>query len=517
MATATPTFLSLPQELRDEIYRHLLVFNLPIKCCPVRYNRDTNNPPMALLPIAILQVCRQIHDEAQDIMLKENTFIIDYRGLTYDYQGARDLHSQDVLKQASNLHIIVDIDVQRMSKVAKFLEFHICLRSLHLEFRLNPVCYFCLGEVGEAYLESFDQALDVLKKKAAQQILLKEYTFIFSEWQVLTPQWPTILKAPNLRIRVDFYDSETVGLYLALCLSSHCGLRKLHVEVTVTRLSSLETLMCPNVWDILATIPIRDSVALSVTVKDYSYRSWGVNHSVKDLQKVRKRLRSQMKEQEGWLQEQIATREPLQISSSSLQSSRSPKIAYSTNPSPIQASSRRNEHTVSTPSRKDKGHPLNMAWPFSTSTSSRHGHSSSSSRPGYARSSTGHSTSSRSSSYYKRRPRDGYIARLVHKLKHLFRELIYYARKNPAKVIFLLIPLISGGVLAGIARQFGIKLPSFLQGKGAGGGGGHGARGGGGYYGSQGYEEREGGGGMGALGALAGSAGGLMSVAKVFI
>ncbi|RDI87123.1 hypothetical protein Vi05172_g2863 [Venturia inaequalis] len=57
--------------------------------------------------------------------------------------------------------------------------------------------------------------------------------------------------------------------------------------------------MCPNVWDILATIPIRDSVALSVTVKDYSYRSWGVNHSVKDLQKVRKRLRSQMKEQEG--------------------------------------------------------------------------------------------------------------------------------------------------------------------------------------------------------------------------
>lgn len=159
-----------------------------------------------------------------------------------------------------------------------------------------------------------------------------------------------------------------------------------------------------------------------------------------------------------------------------------------------------------------------MAWPFSSSSSSRHGHSSSS-RPGYARSSGGHSTSSRSSSYYKRRPRDGYIARLVHKLKYLFRELIYYARKNPAKVIFLLIPLISGGVLAGIARQFGIKLPSFLQGRGA--GGGHGARGGGGYYGSQGYNEHESsGGGMGALGglgALAGSAGSLMSVAKAFM
>lgn len=171
MATETPTFLSLPQELRDEIYRHLLVSNLPIKCCPVRYNRDTNNPPMALLPTAILQVCRQIHDEAQNIMLRENTFIIDYRGLTYDYEGARDLHSQEVLKQASNLHIIVDIDVQRMFKVAKFLEFHIRLRSLHLEFRLNPVYYFYLGEVGEAYLETFDQALDVLKTKAVREIV----------------------------------------------------------------------------------------------------------------------------------------------------------------------------------------------------------------------------------------------------------------------------------------------------------------------------------------------------------
>ncbi|QDS67573.1 hypothetical protein FKW77_003468 [Venturia effusa] len=160
-----------------------------------------------------------------------------------------------------------------------------------------------------------------------------------------------------------------------------------------------------------------------------------------------------------------------------------------------------------------------MAWPFSSpSSSSRHSHGhghSSSSRPGYARSSGGHSSSSRSASYYKRRPRDGYIARLVHKLKHLFRELIYYARKNPAKVIFLLIPLISGGVLAGVARQFGIRLPGFLQGKGA--GGGHGARGG--YYGSRGYEGHEDGGGMGlgGLGALAGGAGGLMSVAKAFM
>jgi hypothetical protein len=96
---------------------------------------------------------------------------------------------------------------------------------------------------------------------------------------------------------------------------------------------------------------------------------------------------------------------------------------------------------------------------------------------------------------------------LIHKLKQLFRELYYYARRNPAKLFFFVImPLISGGVLAGIARQFGIRLPDFLQ-----GGGRH--RSGGGYYGSQGYGqdfERESGG-------LGSSMGSLMSIAKAFM
>ena len=68
-------------------------------------------------------------------------------------------------------------------------------------------------------------------------------------------------------------------------------------------------------------------------------------------------------------------------------------------------------------------------------------------------------------------------------------------------------PLISGGVLASIARQFGIRLPDFLQGKG-----GMGSRSGG-YYGSQGYGDDYGGGDSG----LGDSMGSLLKVAKAFM
>jgi len=164
---------------------------------------------------------------------------------------------------------------------------------------------------------------------------------------------------------------------------------------------------------------------------------------------------------------------------------------------------------------------------FGISTSSSH-----SRRPSYTRvhssSSRAHSHRDRSpsgSSYYKRRPRDGFIARLISKLKHLFRELWYYFRRNPVKVfVFVIMPLISGGVLAGFARQFGIKLPSFLMGSAA-------ARAGGGYYGSAGYGGAaqglggmaEGLGGLGGLGKMAmgmsgaGGLGSLMSIAKNFM
>jgi hypothetical protein len=145
------------------------------------------------------------------------------------------------------------------------------------------------------------------------------------------------------------------------------------------------------------------------------------------------------------------------------------------------------------------------------------GHSSS--RPGFFRQS---SSFGRSSSYYKRRPRDGFIQRIMYRIRSMLRNLMYYARRHPMKFFFMVImPLISSGALVGFARRFGIKLPSSM---GGGHGGGHGAGRGGGYYGSDGYGREGGGGGMGGLagglGSVAGGLGGissLMGMAKHFM
>ncbi|KAJ4370411.1 hypothetical protein N0V83_004929 [Neocucurbitaria cava] len=172
-----------------------------------------------------------------------------------------------------------------------------------------------------------------------------------------------------------------------------------------------------------------------------------------------------------------------------------------------------------------------MGWnPFSTSPR----RTSSSYRPGYASSS--YSSSSRhhsSTSRYKRSPRDSYMQHLYKKLQHFLRELWRYAQRHPYKVFFMVImPLVSGGVLAKLAKQFGITLPAALSG---GAGGHHGARGSGAggyagsghsssYYGSEGYgmDSRGGGGGgmMSGLGnidlqSVAGGIGGLASLASM--
>jgi hypothetical protein len=70
----------------------------------------------------------------------------------------------------------------------------------------------------------------------------------------------------------------------------------------------------------------------------------------------------------------------------------------------------------------------------------------------------------RSSSYYKRSPRSGYMARIYSKLRHLLRDLLYYLKKHPMKVFMLVImPLITGGALAGLLAKFGIRLPAGIE------------------------------------------------------
>lgn len=128
------------------------------------------------------------------------------------------------------------------------------------------------------------------------------------------------------------------------------------------------------------------------------------------------------------------------------------------------------------------------------------------------------STFSSHSSYYKRRPRDGYINRLLYKLKQLLRELYVYARRHPMKLFMMVVmPLLSSGALHGILRQFGISLPRALNSALGGGGLGesYGSRSySSGYYGSSGYGGDY---GRGSEGLNVSSLMSLASLAKHFI
>ena len=198
--------------------------------------------------------------------------------------------------------------------------------------------------------------------------------------------------------------------------------------------------------------------------------------------------------------------------------------------------------------------------PFSSPT---HRRNSPSRRSGYARSYAGsaYSSTSRhhsSTSRYKRSPRDGYLTHLYKKLQHFLREIWRYAQRHPYKVFFAVImPLISGGLLHRLAKQFGVTLPDFAgasanPARGRYSGSGHSnthssyghspnnyrTTGAGGYYGSTGYDAYSsssssssssstrgapangGGGMMGSLGnvdlqSVAGGIGGLASLASM--
>ncbi|KAE9381319.1 hypothetical protein N431DRAFT_457919 [Stipitochalara longipes BDJ] len=134
----------------------------------------------------------------------------------------------------------------------------------------------------------------------------------------------------------------------------------------------------------------------------------------------------------------------------------------------------------------------------------------------------------RSSSYYKRSPRSGYMARMYSKLRRLLRDLLYYLKKHPMKVFMLVImPLITGGALTGLLAKFGIRLPGGIEKM-------FGATRGGSEYGvgrgsggSMQFERTKVEGPLGALGGLGsgigsvvggmGGIGGAVSLAKMFM
>ncbi|TVY51563.1 hypothetical protein LSUE1_G010114, partial [Lachnellula suecica] len=136
----------------------------------------------------------------------------------------------------------------------------------------------------------------------------------------------------------------------------------------------------------------------------------------------------------------------------------------------------------------------------------------------------GFGNSHRSSSYYKRSPRGGYVKRIYSQLRRLLRDLMYYMKRHPMKVFVLVImPLITGGALSGLLSKFGIRLPGGMEkmfGGGAGVGRGHN---GGMQFERSSYRSEGPLGGMGGMGGIASAVGGLggiggaMSLAKMFM
>ncbi|KAF4825412.1 hypothetical protein CGCSCA5_v000331 [Colletotrichum siamense] len=70
----------------------------------------------------------------------------------------------------------------------------------------------------------------------------------------------------------------------------------------------------------------------------------------------------------------------------------------------------------------------------------------------------------RSPSYYKRSPRSGFLHKTMKQVKRLWRDLVYYAKKHPYKVLALVImPLITGGFLTALLARFGLRLPPGIE------------------------------------------------------
>jgi hypothetical protein len=54
--------------------------------------------------------------------------------------------------------------------------------------------------------------------------------------------------------------------------------------------------------------------------------------------------------------------------------------------------------------------------------------------------------------------------RAYKQVKRLLRDLVYYAKRHPMKVIMLvLMPLITGGALTALLARFGLRMPAGLE------------------------------------------------------
>ena len=71
-----PLFLQLPSEIRVEIFRNLLCVQRTRKQKPISESRLSTSRYSWDLHPAILATCRQIHEEARNLLIRENRFVV---------------------------------------------------------------------------------------------------------------------------------------------------------------------------------------------------------------------------------------------------------------------------------------------------------------------------------------------------------------------------------------------------------------------------------------------------------
>jgi hypothetical protein len=76
---------------------------------------------------------------------------------------------------------------------------------------------------------------------------------------------------------------------------------------------------------------------------------------------------------------------------------------------------------------------------------------------------------------------------MVSKIRLYLRQLMDYARRHPMKLLMMILPLLTGGALAGVLAKFGIRLPRGLENM-MGGGRDHAGMGGSGLGGAGGIQ-----------------------------
>jgi len=89
---------------------------------------------------------------------------------------------------------------------------------------------------------------------------------------------------------------------------------------------------------------------------------------------------------------------------------------------------------------------------------------------------------------------------MLSQIKRYLRRLYDYARRHPVKLLMMILPLLTGGALAGVLAKFGIRLPRGIEGM---------------IGGKHGRSSMGGLGGMGWMGG--GGVEGMMKIAKMFV